>query len=190
MVPKTRAVQLERRIEELERAWAQGAGGGHFEKALRDQGHSPSRGDLKWLHAHLHCSIALCCQVLGRSRGWFYYRHQRPGRRWPSLHPHLGVVVRQVLATCPPSYGYRRIHARLGRGGMRCNPKTVLQVATNKQTAGQPSSNDPGPARTPAPRQSHRAGQQPTLGLRYDHLGLREQGEAAAGRGPRLTPTT
>jgi putative transposase len=32
-----------------------------------------------------------------------------------------------VLTQCPPSYGYRRIHALLARQGVHCNRKTVYQ---------------------------------------------------------------
>jgi putative transposase len=59
------------------------------------------------------------------ARSWFYYRRQP--RRRPLRRPQLTGVIQQALAQCPPSYGYRRIHALLARQGIRCNPKTVCQ---------------------------------------------------------------
>ena len=45
----------------------------------------------------------------------------------PLRRPQLTPAIQQVLAQCPPSYGYRRIHALLARQGIRCNRKTVYQ---------------------------------------------------------------
>jgi putative transposase len=60
------------------------------------------------------------------ARSWFYYRRRAHGPR-PLRRPHLTGAIRQVLAHCPPSYGYRRIHALLARQGVHCNRKTVYQ---------------------------------------------------------------
>jgi IS30 family transposase len=60
------------------------------------------------------------------ARSWFYYRRQ-PRRPRPLRRPQLTGAIQQVLTQCPPSYGYRRIHALLARQGIRCNRKTVYQ---------------------------------------------------------------
>jgi putative transposase len=78
------------------------------------------------LSRQLHTSIALACRTLGVTRSWFYY-HRRPGRPRPLRRPQLTHAIQQVLAQCPPSYGYRRVHALLVRQGIQCNPKTVYQ---------------------------------------------------------------
>jgi len=78
------------------------------------------------LAQQLNASIALTCRTLGVSRSWFYYRRLP---RQPRLlrRPQLTPAIQQVLAQCPPSYGYRRIHALLRRQGIHCNRKTVYQ---------------------------------------------------------------
>ena len=75
---------------------------------------------------HLNASVALTCRILGVARSWFYYRRQ-PRQLRPLRRPQLTGVIQQVLAQCPPSYGYRRIHALLLRLGIHCNRKTVYQ---------------------------------------------------------------
>jgi putative transposase len=70
--------------------------------------------------------LALTCRTLGVARSWFYYRRRAHGPR-PLRRPHLTGAIQQVLAHCPPSYGYRRIHALLARQGVHCNRKTVYQ---------------------------------------------------------------
>jgi len=78
------------------------------------------------LARQLNTSIALTCRTLGVARSWFYY-HRQPRRPRPSRRPQLTAAIQQVLTQCPPSYGYRRIHALLARVGIRCNRKTVYQ---------------------------------------------------------------
>jgi putative transposase len=78
------------------------------------------------LAQQLNASIALTCRTLGVSRSWFYYRRQ-PRQPRPLRRPQLTPAIQQVLAQCPPSYGYRRIHALLRRQGIHCNRKTVYQ---------------------------------------------------------------
>jgi hypothetical protein len=58
------------------------------------------------------------------ARSWFYY-HRRPRRLRRLRRPQLTEAIQQVLAQCPPSYGYRRIHALLAHQGIHCNRKTV-----------------------------------------------------------------
>ena len=70
--------------------------------------------------------MALTCRTLGVARSWFYYRRQ-PRQPRPLRRPQLTPAIQQVLAQCPPSYGYRRIHALLARQGVHCNRKTVYQ---------------------------------------------------------------
>ena len=72
----------------------------------------------------LRASIALTCRTLGVARSWFYY-HRLPSRPRPLRRAPLTSALQQVLAHCPPSYGYRRVHALLLRQGIGCNPKTV-----------------------------------------------------------------
>jgi putative transposase len=79
-----------------------------------------------WLSQQLNASIALTCRTLGVPRSWFYYRRQ-PRQPRPLRRPQLTPAIQQVLAQCPPSYGYRRIHALLLRQGIHCNRKTVYQ---------------------------------------------------------------
>lgn len=79
------------------------------------------------LARQLNASIALTCRTLGVARSWFYY-HRQPQRPRPLRRPQLTGMIRQVLTQCPPSYGYRRIHALLARVGIRCNRKTVYQL--------------------------------------------------------------
>lgn len=57
-------------------------------------------------------------------RSWFYYR-RKPRHPRPLRRPQLTPAIQQVLAQCPPSYGYRRVHALLLRQGIGCNRKTV-----------------------------------------------------------------
>jgi len=76
------------------------------------------------LAQQLNASIALTCRTLGVPRSWFYYRRQ-PRQPRPLRRPQLTPAIQQVLAQCPPSYGYRRIHALLRRQGIHCNRKTV-----------------------------------------------------------------
>ncbi len=73
------------------------------------------------------CSLTLACRALGRSRSWFYYQPQLRRRR---LLRRLDVeeAISRLLGSSPASYGYRRIHALLRRGGLSCNPKTVWQA--------------------------------------------------------------
>jgi putative transposase len=78
------------------------------------------------LAQQLKVSIALTCRSLGVARSWFYYRRQ-PRQPRPLRRPQLTLAIQQVLAQCPPSYGYRRIHALLERQGIHCNRKTVYQ---------------------------------------------------------------
>ena len=78
------------------------------------------------LAQQLNTSLALTCRTLGVARSWFYY-HRQPRRPRPLRRPQLTGLIQQVLAQCPPSYGYRRIHALLLRQGIRCNRKTVYQ---------------------------------------------------------------
>ena len=68
----------------------------------------------------------MTCRTLGVARSWFYYRRQ-PRQPRPLRRPQLTGLIQQVLAQCPPSYGYRRIHALLRRQGVQCNRKTVYQ---------------------------------------------------------------
>ena len=75
--------------------------------------------------------MALICRTLGVARSWFYYR-RRPHRSRTLRRPHLAEAIRTLLAQCPPSYGYRRIHALLQRQGIRCNRKTVYQYLKRK----------------------------------------------------------
>ena len=77
-----------------------------------------------WLAQQLNASIALTCRTFGAARSWFYYRRQ-PRQPRSLRRPQLTVAIQQVLAQCPPSYGYRRIHALLVRQGIHCNRKTV-----------------------------------------------------------------
>ena len=83
------------------------------------------------LARHLDTSIALTCRTLGVARSWFYYRKQ-PRRPRPLRRPQLAGRIHAVLTHCPPSYGYRRIHALLLRQGLRCNRKTVYQYLKRK----------------------------------------------------------
>ena len=62
------------------------------------------------LAQQLNASIALTCHTLGVSRSWFYY-HRQPRQPRPLRRPQLTPAIQQVLAQCPPSYGYRRIPA-------------------------------------------------------------------------------
>jgi len=50
------------------------------------------------------------------------------GARATAPAPGREESVRQLLGASPTSYGYRRIHARLKRRGVACNPKTVWRV--------------------------------------------------------------
>jgi putative transposase len=78
------------------------------------------------LSRQLQVPITLTCRTLGVARRWFYYR-RLPRRPRPLRRPQWTAALQQVLALCPPSYGDRRIHARLVRQGLRCNRKTVYQ---------------------------------------------------------------
>jgi len=42
--------------------------------------------------------------------------------------PELVDQVRQVVRSCPPTYGYRRVHALLKRRGIQCTPRTVRRI--------------------------------------------------------------
>jgi putative transposase len=78
----------------------------------------------------LGCSIAVACRALDKSRSWYYYRcrgHNRSARR-----PEVEMAIRQLLGSSPASYGYRRIHALLGRRGLVCNPKTVWRIMSRR----------------------------------------------------------
>lgn len=56
--------------------------------------------------------------------------------------------MRQTLAECPPSYGYRRVHALLRRRGVRCNAKTIYKwLQANKLLASNRRLKPPRPGR-------------------------------------------
>ncbi len=70
----------------------------------------------------------MVCRTLGVSRSWLYYR-RRPRRAYQMCRrPEVETVIEQILAGSPASYGYRRIHALLIRGGVQANPKTVWRI--------------------------------------------------------------
>ena len=83
------------------------------------------------LARQLNASIALTCRTLGVARSWFYYRKQ-PKRSKPLRRPELAAAIHAIMLHCPPSYGYRRIHALLLRQGIQCNRKTVYQCLKRK----------------------------------------------------------
>jgi hypothetical protein len=74
----------------------------------------------------LNASIVPACRSFGVVRSWFYYRRQ-PRQPRPLHRPQLTSAIQQMLAQCPPSYGYRCIHALLARRGIHCNRKTVCR---------------------------------------------------------------
>ena len=96
------------------------------------------------LSQQLNASIALTCRTLGVPRSWFYYRRQ-PHQPRPLRRPQLTPAIQQVLALCPPSYGYRRIHALLARQGIHAIARRFatslghLDNAQHERTAGRPS---------------------------------------------------
>jgi putative transposase len=61
--------------------------------------------------------------------------------------PQLTAAIQQVLAQCPPSYGYRRIHALLARQGIRSNRKTVYQHLKRQAWLASPRPRAPRPGR-------------------------------------------
>lgn len=65
------------------------------------------------------------CFALGVSRSWLYYKPRHPSRSRRPRRPELGEQIRSVLATCPPTYGYRKVHALLQWRGVRCTLRTV-----------------------------------------------------------------
>ena len=85
----------------------------------------------------------MTCRTLSVARSWFYYRRQ-PRQPRPLRRPQLTPAIQQVLAQCPPSYGYRRIHALLARQGIlggtpvfkgtRVPVKTLFEYLENNYT--------------------------------------------------------
>lgn len=80
------------------------------------------------------------------ARSWFYYRRRPAGSR-PLRRPQLTEAIGSVLTQCPPSYGYRRVHALLLRQGIHCNCKTVYLHLKRKAWLASPRRNLPRPGR-------------------------------------------
>jgi len=71
--------------------------------------------------------VAAVCRTLGVARSWLYYVRRGRARVQALRRPEVATAIRAVLPGRPASYGYRRIHALLVRGGLRCDPKTVYR---------------------------------------------------------------
>lgn len=71
-------------------------------------------------------SISEMCRFFEVSRSGYYDYVRRmdvPAKDLP-----LAEKIRECQSVCRNTYGYRRVHIRLERNGIHCNPKTVLRV--------------------------------------------------------------
>ena len=78
-----------------------------------------------------HISIAKACALAGIAQSTFYHhqgKHQRSVAKRKARRDKYKVLIRQAVDECGQSYGYRRIHAWLVRGGHRISEKIVREL--------------------------------------------------------------
>ena len=76
-------------------------------------------------------SIAKACALAGIAQSTFYHhqgKHQRSVAKRKARRDKYKVLIRQAVDECGQSYGYRRIHAWLVRGGHRISEKIVREL--------------------------------------------------------------
>ena len=79
------------------------------------------------LHKYVY-PVTLMCGWLSVSRSGFYDWQSRPTSAAASRHAELGLLVRHVFEDSDQTYGYRRVHAALGRAGVVVGPELVRHL--------------------------------------------------------------
>ncbi|MCF6467866.1 IS3 family transposase [Nonomuraea sp. MG754425] len=72
-----------------------------------------------------HHAIARMCVWLDVSRSGYYEWRERPASATAQRRVFLAGLVAEVFANAHETYGYRRVHAALLRGGERCSAELV-----------------------------------------------------------------
>ena len=72
--------------------------------------------------------VAGMCAWLGVSRSGFYEWRSRPASATAARREQLRLLVRHVFEDFDGTYGYRRVHAELVRGGVQVGPELVRRV--------------------------------------------------------------
>jgi putative transposase len=66
--------------------------------------------------------ISRMCEWLDVSKSGFYEWRSRPESATAARRKELGLIIRKSFDDSDGTYGYRRVHAELGRWGVRCGP--------------------------------------------------------------------
>lgn len=76
--------------------------------------------------------VKLMCRWLAVSTSGFYEWLTRPASATARWRAELGDVIEVIFAEHEETYGYRRIHAELGRRGRPCHPATVRAIMAER----------------------------------------------------------
>jgi transposase InsO family protein len=68
------------------------------------------------------------CAWAGVSKSGFYEWQSRPASASAQRREDLKLLIRAVFDDSDGTYGYRRVHAELARGGQACSPDLVRQL--------------------------------------------------------------
>lgn len=96
----------------------------HVEKATRNPDGTP------------RYQVKQMCAWLGVSRSGYHDWASRPVSATRQWRDELGLVISALHAASDGTYGYRRIHAQLGRAGRHCHPDTVRSIMGELGLAG------------------------------------------------------
>lgn len=80
--------------------------------------------------------IRQMCNWLDVSVSGYYEWAKRPTSATARWRAELGALIEQLHKVNDGTYGYRRIHAELGRAGRHCHPDTVLSIMRERRLAG------------------------------------------------------
>jgi transposase InsO family protein len=72
--------------------------------------------------------IRKMCAWAGVSKSGFYEWQSRPASASAQRREDLKLLIRAVFDDSDGTYGYRRVHAELARGGQACSPDLVRQL--------------------------------------------------------------
>lgn len=73
-------------------------------------------------------SIRQMCTWAGVSRAGYHDWRDRPDSATARWRAELSIIIGQVFTDSDETYGYRRVHAELGRLGRYCDPQTVRSI--------------------------------------------------------------
>jgi putative transposase len=80
--------------------------------------------------------IKQMCTWLEVSTSGYHEWAKRPVSATRQWRDELGLIIEQFHAASDGVYGYRRIHADLGRSGRHCHPDTVLSIMRERGLEG------------------------------------------------------